>query len=304
MTYFISRDRHQFGQYSEEDIRYGLAEGKFLSSDLAWRKGMEEWRPLDELIEPSDAPLPVRAPKEVVAPYVGKPIYEKKRVPGRGISGFAVIAMLMGVISLVVFGFFKNTDIAAQFFYEKDAFNPSMVLGYMGAFAYTMIFGHRALTQINKSEGRLMGRGMAMSGIFMGYFLFILLTPTTVAIALPAMEETSAPTINIDNAARGLAESNASALVTACIEYAAKNGGQFPEKLEKLLEEKYVRDKQLLKDPLSQNRAQTTFEYLAEGMKESDPDDAVVLRGQPQKNGTRLVARKDGSVTYSLPPLN
>ncbi|MEY4482724.1 MAG: hypothetical protein RL693_176 [Verrucomicrobiota bacterium] len=303
MSYFISRGRQQYGQYSVEDIRYGLAEGKFLGSDLAWQKGMEEWRPLDELIEPTDAPLPARAPKVEVAPYAGKPVYEKKRDPGAGISGFAVIAMLMGVISLVVYGFFLKTDIAADLFHERDAFNPSMILGYVGAFVYIMIFGHRALTQIDRSNGKLRGKGMAVSGIFMGYFLFILLTPTTVAIATPAMNESSAPAMTLDVGARTRSENNAKTLVAACIQYASRNGGVFPVNLEKLVEEKYVGSRQSLRDPLSRGDGQTGYEYLAEGMKESDPDDAIVLRGQPQKNGARIIARKNGSVNFALPPI-
>lgn len=304
MSFYISRDRHQFGKYTVEDIRYGLAEGKFLGTDLGWQKGMEEWRPLDELIEPSDVPLPVRPQKEVVEAYTGNPVYLKKQVPGEGISGFAVIAMLMGVLSLLVYGLFLETDLASDFFHQDEDHNSIMTYGYIGAFAYIMIFGHRALTQINRSKGKLRGKSMAMSGIFMGYFLFVLLTPTTVAIALPVIEENGRPAVNMDAAAKTLSEGRVQTLVDACISYAAKHGGVFPEGLEKLVDEKYISDLSLLKDPLSPGDTQSSYEYLAEGMKASDPDDAIVLRSQPQKNGARVVARKNGSVSVALPPFH
>lgn len=304
MSYYIARDRQQFGKYSEEEIRYGLAEGKFFGSDLGWQSGMEEWRPLDELIAPSDVPLPPRAPKEVVDVYIGKPIYEEKKTSGEGISGFAMIAMLMGLLSLMVYGLFCETKLAAEFFDRVDDLKQVMIYGYIGAYAYIMIFGHHALAQIKKSKGKLRGKSMAMSGIFMGYFLFVLLTPTTVAMALPpaAVEENSVPALNVDLVARKLSESKAQTLIDACILYASRNGGGFPDNLEKLVDEKYLSDRQLLTDPLSQGHTRANFEYLAEGMKENDPQEAIVLRSQAQKNGARVIARKDGSVTCSLPP--
>lgn len=302
MSFYICRDRQQLGKYSVEDIRYGLAVGKFLGSDLGWQKGMEEWTALEALIEPSDIPLPVRPPQETVAAYTTRPVPLKKRSSGEGISGFAVIAMLMGVLSLLVYGLFLNTDLATEFFYQAEDQHSIMTYGYVGAFVYIMVFGHRALTQINRSKGKLRGKSMAMSGIFMGYFLFILLTPTTVAIALPAMEETSSPTANLNAATITLSETRAQTLVNACILYAARNGGVFPERLEKLVDENYISDLPLLKDPLSQDEFQVNYEYLAEGMKESDPDDAIVLRSQPQQGGARVVARKNGSVSLARPP--
>lgn len=301
MNFYISRRRQQFGQYSEEDIRYGLAEGKFLGSDLGWQQGMEESRPLDELITPGDAPLPPRAPKSAIAPYVRKS-GQKKSPTAEGISGFAMVAMLMGMISLIAYGFFLKTDIARDLFGQPDAFNQKTVFCYVGVFVYIMTFGHRALTHINNSQGKLRGKGMAMSGIFMGYFLFILLTPTTVAMALPAMENITGPTINLEGAARTRSKNKAQTLVTACIQYAVRNGGVFPENLEKLVDENYIKNKRGLIDPLSRNNPKSTYEYLGEGMKESDPDDAIVLRSQPKKNGRRVIARKNGFVSFAASP--
>lgn len=304
MNYYISRGRQQFGKYTEEDIRYGLAEGKFLGTDIAWQKGMEEWRPLDELIVPSDVPLPVRPPKAMIEPYRASPAYQKHRVSGKGVSGFAVIAMLMGLISLLGYGIVLKTDLASEFFYQNDSISLGMIYGFIGAFAYTMFFGHRALTQIDQSKGKLRGKSLAVSGILMGYFLFILFTPATVAIALPGMGKIPEPTMNGDGVERGRAVSKAQTLVTACLQYASNNGGVFPENLQKLVDEKYVKNNKSLWDPLSRETPKATYEYLGEGMKDSDPADAIVLRSQVKKSGKRVVARRDGTVTFSLPPVH
>lgn len=46
---FISRDRKQLGEFTEEQVIHGLMNGEFFPSDLAWREGMDDWLPLSEL---------------------------------------------------------------------------------------------------------------------------------------------------------------------------------------------------------------------------------------------------------------
>jgi len=45
-TIFISRNREQLGQFSEEEVKSGLQTGRFRPDDLAWKEGMDEWQPL------------------------------------------------------------------------------------------------------------------------------------------------------------------------------------------------------------------------------------------------------------------
>jgi len=45
----IARNHQPFGTFSEEDLREGIVSGRFVSSDLAWREGMTEWKPLGEM---------------------------------------------------------------------------------------------------------------------------------------------------------------------------------------------------------------------------------------------------------------
>lgn len=54
---FIARHHQQLGQFTDEEVARGLREGRFLPTDLAWKEGMEQWRPLSEF------PLPEPPPK-------------------------------------------------------------------------------------------------------------------------------------------------------------------------------------------------------------------------------------------------
>jgi hypothetical protein len=45
----IARNHQSLGSFSEEDVREGIRAGRFSSSDLAWREGMAEWRPLGDM---------------------------------------------------------------------------------------------------------------------------------------------------------------------------------------------------------------------------------------------------------------
>ena len=71
----------------------------------------------------------------------------------------------------------------------------SLVLGILGFAAYgicailAIIFGHCALSTINKSGGRLGGRGMAIAGLVQGYiWLGIYLILLIVILAVVASE--------------------------------------------------------------------------------------------------------------------
>ncbi len=50
-TYHINRGGTSLGTYSEDDVRAGLRSGRFLSTDLGWREGMEAWLGLAQIPE-------------------------------------------------------------------------------------------------------------------------------------------------------------------------------------------------------------------------------------------------------------
>lgn len=60
----IARNHQPFGTFSEEEIREGIISGRFVSADLCWREGMNEWKPLGEMAPQwgMEAPAPALAP--------------------------------------------------------------------------------------------------------------------------------------------------------------------------------------------------------------------------------------------------
>jgi len=52
----IGRGTTNLGVFEVEQVRDGLASGQFLLTDLGWKEGMENWRPLSEFEELSHAP--------------------------------------------------------------------------------------------------------------------------------------------------------------------------------------------------------------------------------------------------------
>jgi hypothetical protein len=67
MQIHVARQQQQLGVFAAEDIVAGLASGRFLASDLAWREGMPAWTPLGDWAEFRGAGLPA-APGEASAP--------------------------------------------------------------------------------------------------------------------------------------------------------------------------------------------------------------------------------------------
>ena len=58
-TFHINRGGTNLGTFSEEDVRAGLRDGRFLGTDLGWREGMATWQPLSQISELArDVPAP------------------------------------------------------------------------------------------------------------------------------------------------------------------------------------------------------------------------------------------------------
>ena len=54
---FVASNGQQTGPFTADQIRQMLAGGSLKSSDLAWREGMAEWRPLAEVLPSAGAAL-------------------------------------------------------------------------------------------------------------------------------------------------------------------------------------------------------------------------------------------------------
>lgn len=78
---FVNRDRQSLGQFTEQDVSNGLADGRFLPEDLAWKEGMEAWQPLSTFTDlpPAGPALPVTYASDVTF----KPAAVSAMKPGR-----------------------------------------------------------------------------------------------------------------------------------------------------------------------------------------------------------------------------
>jgi len=87
MQIHIARKGAQLGVFTSEEVRDGLASGRFAGTDLAWREGMAEWKGLGEWPEFAGA-VPV-SPSSAAAPSVTSEIpWERSKSAG---SFFATV---------------------------------------------------------------------------------------------------------------------------------------------------------------------------------------------------------------------
>lgn len=151
MQYHIGRNNQQLGQFTEAQIREGLERGTFLASDLTWREGMTEWKPLDQvfgfaaarsLSSPMVAAVPAAAPMPPFMPAASGGIGVMP------VPGTAVASLVLGIIALV----------------SLFACLVGGVLAIPGA-----ICGHMALSEIKRSGGMAQGRGLAIGGLACSY---------------------------------------------------------------------------------------------------------------------------------------
>jgi hypothetical protein len=137
MQYFIHRNNEQLGPFTEADVRAKLASGELAPSDHVWWQGQTGWVPLSQT-PLAGAAVPPAAP--VVAP-----IAPAAMAPTGATSQLAIWALVCGCLGFLCSLF---TSI------------PAIVLG------------HLALGAIKKQPG-LQGKGMAIAGLILGYFITV-----------------------------------------------------------------------------------------------------------------------------------
>ena len=164
--YYVSRNGVPLGQFSIEQINGKLAEGSLNGSDLAWQDGMAGWEPLSTVPgvvlapSPGSAPPPLPGPAGTYAPPLSNLGPQQWMGAPPSNSGLAVASMVLGILCLVLF----FTHVFA------------LLLGLLA-----VVFGHVSRGTIFRSQGRVGGGGMALTGLITGYL------GITLAIALIAL---------------------------------------------------------------------------------------------------------------------
>ena len=54
MEIYLQTGNEPTGPYREEDVRAMVTAGKVARNDLAWREGMSEWQPVDQVVDLPD----------------------------------------------------------------------------------------------------------------------------------------------------------------------------------------------------------------------------------------------------------
>jgi hypothetical protein len=142
MQIYIHRNNQQLGPYNEEQVKALIATGSISLQDHAWWQGQATWLPLAQTPFAgglsSAAPLPSSTAPPLPPSGTG---VGPHWLPHRT-SSFAVWSMVCGILSLFSCGL---------------ASIPAIILGHMG------------LSETRNPN--VQGRGMAWSGLIMGYAL-------------------------------------------------------------------------------------------------------------------------------------
>ena len=265
MDYNIARDGQQLGVMPESQIRANLINGTFQPTDVAWREGMVDWKPLSELFPGMvGGATPPGIPQQSYMPA--------QAVDAPKASGLSIASLVCGILSFVTCG----------------------LTGLPG-----IICGHMALSRTRKSNGAIGGKGIAIAGLVTSYFGFLIIGIAIMAsLAVPTFVKIQ------EKGLQTKSMSNARQLVMACRSYGADHSGSYPAELGELVKSGAISDEKILRDPLLHDESQIGYEYFGAGMKDSDPPDKVLLMSKSQDSrGKKVVARNDGSVRVEPPPV-
>jgi hypothetical protein len=92
MQIHVVRNSEGLGVCSAEEIVDGLKSGRFLASDLAWREGMDVWRPLGEWSEFGGLGSPAPTGTSVSSPSIGPAL------PWEEAKGFSSAFVTLGLV--------------------------------------------------------------------------------------------------------------------------------------------------------------------------------------------------------------
>ena len=129
----------QQGPVSEAELLSKIARGEVSASDLCWSAGWPQWRRVGEVFPSSAGAVPPLLPPEQSLRAEVVPGGKPKR------SGLAVVSLVCGICTLLLFPLFFLFMIPA------------------------IVCGHVAQARIKQAKGALMGGGMALAGLIMGY---------------------------------------------------------------------------------------------------------------------------------------
>jgi uncharacterized RDD family membrane protein YckC len=106
MNYHIARGGQQIGTFAEEEVRSGLAAGRFQGGDLCWAEGMTDWQPVGSRFAPPAPSFSMPPPVSNMNPYAAPQSQVLSNLPGlqpasRGVRlGACLLDVLTGIIAI------------------------------------------------------------------------------------------------------------------------------------------------------------------------------------------------------------
>lgn len=272
MHYYLGVDGRQEGPLPEAEIAQRIASGRLKPSDLCWTDGWAQWRPLREVFPGSFAAQAIVPP-----PIPGKPA-----APATTPAPASMPTSFRGETAAA-----SGTPAGPP--QTNGLAVTSMVLGLAGLLAGCLtglpavICGHIALGQIKRSAGALGGRGMAVTGLVLGYLwiaLGLLILPA--AILIPTFVKAS------ETAKHTVSQSNLRQVVQAGLLYALDHEQQLPSTYEQLREGGLGSSLEELMDLPYTDEKETDGYVLVRGLSMASPSDTIYAYER--------IAREDGSV--------
>lgn len=133
MYTMIGGDGREYGPVTTEQLRQWIAEGRIAANTQLRAEGQTEWKPISHFPEFAAAFAPTMPGAPPIAPIHSQPYREPPKT-----SGMAIASLVLGVC-----GFFCSIFTSI----------PGLILGFIG------------LNKINKSDGQVTGKGLAIAGI-------------------------------------------------------------------------------------------------------------------------------------------
>lgn len=175
--YHISVSGVKQGPLNEAGVREKIARGEMQPTDLCWREGWPEWKRIGDAFAglPDVVVPPLPPPGTFPGSFTGTPTR----------CGLAVVSLVCGICTILLFPLFFVFMIPA------------------------IVCGHVAQSRIKEAKGALLGGGMALAGMIMGY-LGVVAVPVgglLAAMAIPAFQKVRTESLGkaMDNDGRQLA---------------------------------------------------------------------------------------------------
>ncbi|MEO7932062.1 MAG: YIP1 family protein [Chthoniobacterales bacterium] len=177
----INRAGQNLGIFTQTEVQTGLDTGRFLGTDLAWRAGMENWKPLGQWadfslpvnVPPIIAPLPVGAGFVTADGEKNLPSWEQKSEIGF-FPAFGSTVKEVLTEPAATFSRMKETGgFATPFFYMLIAAGLGVVLTMGVQLAMQGVLGSFAASQNPQVAQVLAAQGIGMSAMLLVMLILV-----------------------------------------------------------------------------------------------------------------------------------